>query len=144
MIRVPATGFLLALAAGSVAAVAQAQTTAPTTAPSTTAPSATAPSTTGPATSTLNVPSGRASTPATTPGRSAPLAGDQFSTEVTAKAHCPTDTVVWANLGGSKAYHVSGDKYFGKTKHGAYMCKKDAEQTGYHASGTHPATKKPS
>lgn len=141
MIRIPATGFLLALAAGSVAAVAQAQTTAPT-APSTTAPSATTPSTTAPSASTLKPPSTGASTP--TPGRSAPLAGDQYSTEVTAKAHCPTDTVVWANLGGSKAYHVSGDKYFGKTKHGAYMCKKDAEQTGYHASGTHPTTKKSS
>jgi hypothetical protein len=155
MIRIPATGFILAMAAGSLA-VAQAQTAAPTTNPSSTAPAMTAPATPTPASPMTNAP-GRLSTPAAgTPaagtsamgtsatGRSAPMASDQFSTEVTAKAHCPTDNVVWANLGGSKAYHVSGDKYFGKTKHGAYMCKKDADQSGYHASGTHAASKKPS
>jgi hypothetical protein len=140
MIRILATGFILAMAAGSLA-VAQAQTAAPTTNPSSTAPAMTAPATPTPASPMANAP-GRMSTPAA--GRTAPLASDQFSTEVTAKAHCPTDTVVWANLGGSKAYHVSGDKYFGKTKHGAYMCKKDADQTGFHASGTHAANKKPS
>jgi hypothetical protein len=64
------------------------------------------------------------------------LAANQFSSESAAKAHCPSDTIVWANLAGSKAYHTSGDRYFGKTKHGAYMCLKDADQAGFHAAGS--------
>jgi hypothetical protein len=63
------------------------------------------------------------------------LASDQFSSEAAAKAHCPADAIVWANLGSSKAYHPSGDRYYGKTKHGAYMCQKDADQAGFHAVG---------
>ena len=63
------------------------------------------------------------------------LASNQFSEESAAKSHCPGDTVVWVNLSGSKAYHVSGDKYYGKTKQGAYMCQKEADQSGYHAAG---------
>ncbi|HEY3908410.1 MAG TPA: hypothetical protein VGM07_00805 [Stellaceae bacterium] len=69
------------------------------------------------------------------------LAADQFSSESAAKTHCPGDTVVWANLGGSKAYHLSGNKYYGKTKHGAFMCQKEADQAGYHAAGRRAATK---
>jgi hypothetical protein len=64
------------------------------------------------------------------------LAANQFSSEQTAKGHCPSDTVVWVNLSGSKAYHVSGDRYYGKTKHGAFMCQKDADQSGFHAAGS--------
>jgi hypothetical protein len=67
------------------------------------------------------------------------LAGDQFSSEQAAKAHCPGDAIVWANTGGSKAYHVSGDRYYGKTRHGAFMCQKEADQAGFHAAGHRPA-----
>jgi hypothetical protein len=67
-------------------------------------------------------------------------AGDQFTSEQAAKAHCPGDAIVWANLGSSKAYHASGDRYYGKTRHGAYMCQKEADQAGFHAAG-HRATK---
>jgi hypothetical protein len=63
------------------------------------------------------------------------LASNQFTAEAEAKSHCPTDTVVWVNLGGSKAYHLSGDRYYGKTKKGAYMCQKEADQSGYHTAG---------
>ena len=63
------------------------------------------------------------------------LASNQYSEESAAKSHCLGDTVVWVNLGGSKAYHMSGDKYYGKTKEGAYMCQKEADQSGYHAAG---------
>jgi hypothetical protein len=66
-------------------------------------------------------------------------AANQFSTEQAAKASCPGDTIVWANLGGSRAYHTSGDRYYGKTKHGAYMCQKEAAQAGFHAPGHRPA-----
>lgn len=63
------------------------------------------------------------------------LASNQFSSEQAAKAHCPGDAIVWANLAGSKAYHASGDRYYGKTKRGAYMCQKEADQAGFHAAG---------
>jgi hypothetical protein len=71
----------------------------------------------------------------TQPNAPSGLAADQFSSEQAAKAHCPGDTVVWANLAGSKAYHLSGNRYYGKTKHGAFMCRKEADQSGFHPAG---------
>ena len=76
-------------------------------------------------------------TPRTTspqPG-AAPTGANQFQSESAAKQACGTDTVVWANTSGSKAWHVSGDKYYGHTKRGAYMCQIAAQQAGYHPSG---------
>ena len=49
----------------------------------------------------------------------------EFATEAAAKAHCPTDVVVWVNLD-SKIYHYAGASRYGKTKKGAYMCEKEA------------------
>lgn len=79
-------------------------------------------------------PSHSAAAPAA-PHTSASLGPNQFSSEQAAKSHCPADTVVWANLGGSKAYHASGDRFYGKTRQGAYMCRKDADQAGFHPAG---------
>jgi hypothetical protein len=57
---------------------------------------------------------------------------DVFKTVADASAHCPGDTVVWATLSKSKSFHVAGSKYFGKTKHGGYVCKADATSFGLH------------
>ena len=76
------------------------------------------------------------------PGASSNLASNQFSEESTAKSHCAGDPVVWVNLSGSRAYHMSGDKFYGKTKTGAYMCQKEADQSGYHAAGSRAAAAK--
>ena len=65
----------------------------------------------------------------------APTGAGQFQSESTAKQACGADAVVWTNTSGSKAWHVSGDKYYGHTKRGAYMCEQAAQQAGYHASG---------
>ena len=46
------------------------------------------------------------------------------------------DPVVWFNTS-SKAEHMSGDKYYGKTKHGSYLCKSVADAQGGHAAGKH-------
>lgn len=64
------------------------------------------------------------------------LAVNQFSSEQAAKGRCPADAIVWVNLSGSKAYHPSGDRYYGKTKHGTFMCQKDADQSGFHAASS--------
>jgi hypothetical protein len=101
----------------------------------------------GTALAQLTTPRPTAPAPAAHPSPAKPstpsnLASNQFSEESAAKSHCPGDTVVWVNLGGSKAYHTSGDRYYGKTKEGAYMCQKEADQSGYHAVGHRPAAAK--
>jgi hypothetical protein len=65
------------------------------------------------------------------PGRS--TAAGEFSTEAEAKAHCPGDTVVWANTA-SKIYHFSGHRGYGTTRAGAYMCEKDTASAGIRAA----------
>jgi hypothetical protein len=95
--------------------------TAPGTPPSTAAP-ATQPSTAPPP--------ARTRAPATAV---APTAAGQFSTEAQAKARCPGDTIVWVNLD-SKIYHFAGNRNYGTTKSGAYMCERDATAAGSRAA----------
>jgi hypothetical protein len=64
---------------------------------------------------------------------SAPTGANQFSAEAQAKARCPSDTVVWANTS-SKVYHFAGNKNYGNTKQGAYMCERDAAAQGIRAA----------
>jgi hypothetical protein len=64
-----------------------------------------------------------------------PAATNQFTTEQAAKAHCPGDTIVWATLSRAKVFHLSGDRYYGKTRRGAYMCQQDAVKAGMHQAG---------
>ncbi len=63
-----------------------------------------------------------------------------FAAEAEAKGHCPTDTVVWVNTKSHK-YHFAGNKSYGTTKQGAYMCKADADAAGdLAAKGEKPKT----
>lgn len=68
-----------------------------------------------------------------TPAAKTPTNPGQFADESQAKAHCPSDTVVWANLS-SKVYHFQGSKDYGNTKRGAYVCEKDASGQGLRAA----------
>ena len=74
-----------------------------------------------------------AAKPSPAAATAAATGANEFPQEALAKAHCPTDTVVWANLE-SKIYHFSGTKSFGTTKEGAYMCEKDALGQGVRAA----------
>ena len=62
-----------------------------------------------------------------------PGGANEFSTEVQAKGHCPTDTIVWVNLS-SRVYHYSGSRVYGNTKKGAYMCERDTVAAGNRAA----------
>jgi len=56
----------------------------------------------------------------------------EFKSEAEAATHCPNDTVVWSTLSKNGSFHTSDSKLFGKTKHGAYVCKADAVAAGFH------------
>ncbi len=56
-----------------------------------------------------------------------------FDNEIAAQNHCPQDEVVWLNLP-TGIWHLKGGRWFGNTKHGAYVCEKEAATTGNRAS----------
>ncbi len=58
---------------------------------------------------------------------------NQYRTETQAWAHCPSDTVVWANTH-SDIYHFRGTFNYGTTVAGAYMCEHDALAEGMRAA----------
>ncbi len=107
-------------------AVAEAQ--APPAAPPTTSPSMSPPP------GTLRVPTpGSAARTGAGASTGQPTTGTlaRYKTEAEAKQACAGDTVVWANTS-SKVLHGSGDRYYGHTKLGAYVCQTAAQNAGYH------------
>jgi hypothetical protein len=108
---------------------AAAQPAAPAPTPAATTPAATpaAAPTTPPAPAATK----RAAKAAAT--QPAAAATGQFQSEAAAKGHCPSDTVVWVNLN-SKVYHYSGNKAYGTTKKGAYMCEQETTSAGFRAA----------
>ncbi len=52
-----------------------------------------------------------------------------FDTETAAQVHCPRDVVVWLNIP-THIYHEKGMRWYGRTKNGAYVCKKEANAAG--------------
>ena len=52
-----------------------------------------------------------------------------FASEQEAQQHCPRDTVVWLNLP-SGIYHFKGQRWYGRTKNDAFVCKQEADQAG--------------
>lgn len=53
-----------------------------------------------------------------------------FTTEAAAQAHCPSDVVVWLNTK-TGIWHEKGMRWYGRTKEGAYVCRKEAAAAGY-------------
>ena len=56
-----------------------------------------------------------------------------FSTEDAAQTHCPRDVVAWLNIS-SGIYHYKGERWYARTKNGAFVCQKEAAASG--ARGT--------
>src|SRR3984885_15777494 len=52
-----------------------------------------------------------------------------FASESAAQRHCPRDQVVWLNTN-SGIYHEKGMRWYGNTKAGAYVCRKEADAAG--------------
>jgi hypothetical protein len=48
-----------------------------------------------------------------------------FPTQQQAEQHCPADTVVWLNLP-TGIYHFQGQRWYGNTNSGAYVCQREA------------------
>ncbi|HJS87766.1 MAG TPA: hypothetical protein VJ779_20120 [Acetobacteraceae bacterium] len=46
-----------------------------------------------------------------------------------ADLECPGDKMVWVNTR-SHIYHFQGERYFGATKNGKFMCERDADREG--------------
>lgn len=69
--------------------------------------------------------------PAVALSPTAPLAN--FPTEAEAQRHCPADTVVWLNLP-TGIYHFRGERWYGRTSSGAYVCEVEADRAGMRAT----------
>jgi len=63
------------------------------------------------------------------PGYANPTPAPHFHSEQEAKQHCPNDTVVWVNTK-TGVYHLKGERWYGATKDGAYVCRKEADAEG--------------
>jgi hypothetical protein len=60
--------------------------------------------------------------------------GPHFHSEQEARQHCPNDAVVWVNTK-TRVYHLKGERWYGATKDGAYVCRKDADAEGDRMTG---------
>jgi hypothetical protein len=53
-----------------------------------------------------------------------------FAFEIEAQRHCPTDRVVWIDPS-LRIFNEEGERWYGRTKGGAFMCWGEAGTTGY-------------
>jgi hypothetical protein len=56
----------------------------------------------------------------------------EFDSESAAQKHCPKDIVVWSNVKGGGIFHVKGSKLYGRTSDGGFLCRREAEDAGWH------------
>jgi hypothetical protein len=61
----------------------------------------------------------------------APMAN--FPTAQEAQRHCPDDLIVWLDKP-TRTYHYRGQRWYGSTKSGAYVCRNEAVGAGMRAT----------
>ena len=111
---------LLALSAGAIA-----QTPLPNGIPGT--PKLAAPKVEAPK---VDAPKADISTAAKTAALTKALPGQNFTDLALAEKGCGKGGVVWLNPNSGKSFEP-GNRYFGKTKDGAYACAADAAKSGF-------------
>jgi hypothetical protein len=52
-----------------------------------------------------------------------------YTNAASAQKACPSDAVVWLNTK-SRVYHLAGQRWYGLTRHGAYVCQAQADAAG--------------
>jgi hypothetical protein len=57
----------------------------------------------------------------------------QYNSAQAAHLSCPHDTVVWLNLP-TGIFHFEGERWYGHTRNGAYVCEKQAVKAGDRAT----------
>lgn len=116
---------LLALSAGAIA-----QTPLPNGVPGT--PKLAAPKVEAPkiATPKVEAPKADVATAAKTAALTKALPGQNFTDLALAEKGCGKGGVVWLNPNSGKSFEP-GNRYFGKTKDGAYACAADAAKSGF-------------
>jgi hypothetical protein len=62
-----------------------------------------------------------------------PVSGSAFRWERQARAHCPSEIVVWVNTF-LHIYHFAGTRYYANTKFGSFECESDARADGNRAA----------
>ena len=60
---------------------------------------------------------------------------ETFMSEQAARRHCPKDTIVWLNVTRG-VYYLQGERLYGKTQPGGYVCELEATKAGYAGSWT--------
>jgi hypothetical protein len=56
-----------------------------------------------------------------------------FPTAQDAQKHCPDDLVVWLDPP-TRTYHYRGQRSYGSTKSGTYVCRNEAKKAGMRAT----------
>ena len=58
---------------------------------------------------------------------------ENFPTAQEAQQHCPGDLIVWLDAP-TRTYHYRGQRWYGSTKNGAYVCRNEANKAGMRAT----------
>ncbi len=96
-----------------------------------------------PAASSNGIMTSESANPSPSTGVNGPMGGVNASGEPMAPGtiatvppglNCGAVRAVWVNMR-THVYHEPSDPYYGRTKHGQYMCPSEAVKEGYHKAG---------